>query len=407
MRILHIPHAYSPVLGGAELLCQRLSEKLASSGHQVSVFTSDVGDVNGYYQLDVKSVRGSTETLNGVMIKRFAYCGARYYRLGSRIIGLVPGKRARARIGSHILRSLSQKFSEAVLEEIGTFRPDVVMTMPHLVANVQAVLQVHRNECFPLVLIPLVHADWTDSIKREMARACEQADAVVASTAAEARQIQSEWGILANKVFTVWLGVDLPPMSCAAHRLPHVLFLGRKVPRKGIDHLVAAMRFVWGERPDARLILAGARTPQTEPIVRMIASLPQSESERILSLDNVTETTKLELLATATCLVLPSRSESFGIVLLEAMANRTPVVALDLPIFREVVTTGEDGLLVPPDDPENMAKALLFLLNNPTMAAEMGHRGRDKVARRFTWDQVADRYLLAYEYAIAERGHEA
>jgi phosphatidylinositol alpha-mannosyltransferase len=81
-------------------------------------------------------------------------------------------------------------------------------------------------------------------------------------------------------------------------------------------------------------------------------------------------------------------NESFGIVLLEAMASAVPVVASDIPGYRSVVSHGQEGFLCRPADARDMAKAILLILNDDTLRRQMGARGREK-AQRFSWSNVA------------------
>jgi phosphatidylinositol alpha-mannosyltransferase len=88
--------------------------------------------------------------------------------------------------------------------------------------------------------------------------------------------------------------------------------------------------------------------------------------------------------------------ESFGIVLLEAMAAGVPVVATDIPGYNEVVEDGVQGFLVPPEDPEALAEALLRLLRDPALRARMSAAGRQR-ARQYDWDEIARRVVEFYE----------
>jgi glycosyltransferase involved in cell wall biosynthesis len=95
--------------------------------------------------------------------------------------------------------------------------------------------------------------------------------------------------------------------------------------------------------------------------------------------------------ASADLFVLPSRMESFPLVLLEAMASGLPVVATAVGGVPELVVHGETGLLVPPNDPLALAQAINSLLDDPEGMKSMGARGRDTVRERYTWDKVAAR----------------
>ena len=97
--------------------------------------------------------------------------------------------------------------------------------------------------------------------------------------------------------------------------------------------------------------------------------------------------------------------ESFGIVLVEAMAAGLPVVASDIPGYREVVHDGVDGLLVPPRDPEALAAGLARVLREPELATRLGEAGRER-ARAFDWPIVVDRLEELYGRAIESAGYD-
>jgi glycosyltransferase involved in cell wall biosynthesis len=392
VRILHIPHAYWPVRGGAEHYCQRLSEELAARGHQVRVVTANVTSPEAFYQLGIFPVGPPREVHEGVEVVRIPF-GGPLYRLAPPRPG--PGRVARA-----LLRRELRRFQIRLAAEIDTYRPDVVMTLPHLFANVRCVLEIHRRGTFPLVLVPLMHEDDPYWPREELREALRRVEAVVAATPYEVERLQNAYGVPSDRVFLAGAGVDPPADSGPSERRPQVLFLGRKAPSKGIDLLLAAMEGVWKERPEVELVLAGARVPMTDEVERLLDQLPEDHKQRIRSLDDVSEEEKHELLVSSSCLVLPSPIESLAIVLLEAWAHATPVVALDLPALRTILEPGRDGLLVQPGQPQELAQALLTLLDDPSRAAVMGTMGRQKVARRFTWDRVAGAYLEAYEYAV-------
>jgi glycosyltransferase involved in cell wall biosynthesis len=96
-------------------------------------------------------------------------------------------------------------------------------------------------------------------------------------------------------------------------------------------------------------------------------------------------------------LVLPSRSEPFGIALIEAMACRKPVVAAAVGGIREIVTSGEDGLLVPPEDPGALAAAIGAVLRDRALGRRLGERARETVARRFTFETTGSAYAKLFE----------
>jgi phosphatidylinositol alpha-mannosyltransferase len=94
--------------------------------------------------------------------------------------------------------------------------------------------------------------------------------------------------------------------------------------------------------------------------------------------------------------------ESFGIVLLEAMAAGLPVVASDIAGYRTLITAGQEGLLTPPEQPDALAVALRQLLDQPYLRQEMGRRGELK-ARYYSWDGIVDKILDVYRDTVERK----
>ena len=378
------------------MLCKRVSEEVARLGHRVRVLTSDVGSVDAYYRYGVAPAKGRPTEINGVEIVTIPYGGVLYDPIGRWIDESLPGALAN-RLGNRLLQWIGNRFRAALAREISAFHPDVVMTSPHLVVNVESVMRIRRTMPFPLVWLPLLHENQDFSAFRTASR---QVDAAMALTEHEANLLRSEIGFPAEAVFTAGVGIDLPERNATAPRGDCVLFLGRKDPGKGVPRLLSAMRLVWEKHPAVTLVLAGARTPDTAVIDGLVAALPAQQRAAVSSLDDVSEQHKHELLAGVRCLVLPSRMESFGLVLLEAWSCGTPVVASDLPVFRGTVDHGDNGLLVEPDSDIALAGAILRFIENPAFAEQLGAAGKKKVTQRYRWGAVAERFLAAYEFAM-------
>ncbi len=165
---------------------------------------------------------------------------------------------------------------------------------------------------------------------------------------------------------------------------PTVLFCGRHEPRKGLEVLLESL----ADLPsDVRLWIA-SDGPDTERLKARFAGEP-----RVEWLGRLTEAEKASRLRGASVFCAPSlRGESFGVVLLEAMAAGTPIVASDLPGYRHVVRDGHDGVLVPPDDPRALAQAIRRVLNDEPMAAALVASGRERAAA-YSMRSLAERYV--------------
>jgi phosphatidylinositol alpha-mannosyltransferase len=169
---------------------------------------------------------------------------------------------------------------------------------------------------------------------------------------------------------------------------PTVFFLGRHEPRKGLDVLLAAMPAL----PADVTVWIGSDGPDTERLRVRHAGDP-----RLQWLGRLTDEEKRRRLAGADVFCAPSlRGESFGVVLLEAMAAGAAIVASDLSGYRLVARPGIDGELVEPGDPQALASALVRVLGDEARRAELVAAGRAR-AQSFSMDTLADRYLALYQ----------
>ncbi len=402
MRILHVPHAYHPVVGGAELICRKVSETLAAQGHEVHVLTTDVGAVQAYYEFAIERVVGPDEIIAGVPVKRLKFSGM-LYRIGGWANNDLRPRWLGRRVAGRIRRFLYSRLDRMISKEIVRLRPDVVLAMPHLVVNVQAVVSAKSSIDFPLVMVPMLHEQDPNLDVPSTARALSVANAVVALTPHEISRLIKSYGVAPDKIFLGGVGIDIiPTCTATSQSSERVLFLGRKARSKGIGDLLEAMRIVWRKRPQAELIIAGVRLPETREMDSQIAALSESDRNRIVEYDIVAGKEKSDLLLSIRCLVLPSKTESFGMVILDAWAHRKPLVTWDLPVFRSIIEDGVTGLLADPrGGPMALAEAILRLLENPDVADRMGASGYDIAASKYSWSNVAASYLDAYRYAIS------
>ena len=157
-----------------------------------------------------------------------------------------------------------------------------------------------------------------------------------------------------------------------------VLFIGVLERYKGVDVLLRAWRAVVNAIPDAELMIVGKGTRSHE--LRRLAARSGVEHS-ICFIDPVPQEELCWLLDQASCLVLPSRSEGLGRVVLESMARARPVVGSSVGGIPELIRDGCTGRLVAPGDPAALAAALTSLLSDPSLAAKMGHEARQSFER--------------------------
>lgn len=180
---------------------------------------------------------------------------------------------------------------------------------------------------------------------------------------------------------------------------PNILFVGRMEKRKGFRHLIRAFHSIKAAIPDARLIVCGAFSDKDKaPFVRY------ARATKLRSVHFVGYVSPEELpryYRTATIFCAPSTGfESFGIILLEAMAAGVPIVASDIAGYRQVVENGCEGVLVPPEDEQALAQNIIALLRDPQRRAVMSECGKRKAAQ-YDWSIIARRVLEYYQQLSA------
>lgn len=193
-------------------------------------------------------------------------------------------------------------------------------------------------------------------------------------------------------------GVDVAPFEGARPRdLPpgrRVLFVSRLDRRKGFRVALRAFARLAPDFPDLLFVVVGDGEERAA-----VRDLPELVRRRVILLGAVSHEELPSVHAAADVFVAPALGgESFGIVLVEAMASGLPVVASDIPGYREVVRRGVEGHLVPPGDAGAVADALRRVLTDPGLARRLGEAGRAR-ARQYSWERVAGQLEAIYEEA--------
>lgn len=170
-----------------------------------------------------------------------------------------------------------------------------------------------------------------------------------------------------------------------------IFFLGRHEPRKGLGVLIDAMKLL----PQDVTLWIGSDGPETEALQQRTHG-----DARIQWLGRISEEDKLDRLARASVFCAPSlRGESFGIVLIEAMAAGVPVVSTNIDGYRNVATDGTNAILVEPGNAQSLASSLARVLTDSRCAEQLAAQGLVR-ARQFSMDALADHYLDLYQRAL-------
>ncbi len=259
-----------------------------------------------------------------------------------------------------------------------------------------AALAEARRRGAAFTVLPAVHpGEWGDS--RLDVALYNRADAVLTLSHHEKQHLVHH-GADAARLHTLGLGPGTQGAGDGArfraqHGLggrPLVLFIGRKDRGKGYHALREAMAQVVAAVPDACLVAIG---PDTEP------PYPPVTEGALLDLGRASETDKEDALAACDVFCLPSKSESFGIVNIEAWSYGKPVLGGPAPAVRELIEDNVNGFCVT-QGPDEIASALIRLLANPALAHRLGAAGQALQQEKYTWDAVTEAHKNLFSRSL-------
>lgn len=417
MRILHVTQRYLPALGGSEALVAGLATRLVQRGHSVTIATTDALDFALFWEPQARRISLHQETIDDVRVLRFP---VRHLPLSRYAY---PGLR-------RLLWLLTRNnwVPTAWLHRISKFTPyvpdlfrwlattdeefDVVVgTTIVFESLVQAARLYARRKQRPFVVFPLTHlgagpAPGADPVSafytmRHQVDLVRSATFVVGMTPTEAT-FYTRRGVPGDAVAVAGPGIT-PDELLGGNpdrlrerlqiREPLVGVLSSLSVDKGSIHLLEAVRRLRKQGEDIQLVMGGAITPAFQ---RYWDRLSTEERRGIHLLGAVDEQTKRDFLAAIDVFAMPSRTDSFGIVYLEAWLYGKPVIGAQAWGMADMIRHGEDGFLVPFGDVAALAQAIHTLLRDPALAARLGAQGRRKTLAQHTWDDKVERIEQIY-----------
>ena len=216
-----------------------------------------------------------------------------------------------------------------------------------------------------------------------------------------------------NKVTTIHNGIDIKEFVKDVkgdtikqefdlnENFPIIGVIGSIAPAKGHKYFLKALVEVEKKYPKVATLIVG----ESPPVFRRWRGRMEELVEKLGLRERVIFTGLREdisqIMAALDVFVLPSIYEAFGLVLLEAMAFKKPIIASNVGGIPEIVEHGVTGLLVPPGDSESLAKAIIEITQHPKEAVKMGERGRERVERYFSLDVYVQKIEKVYEELLS------
>ncbi len=391
MKVAHLATRYPPGPGGVERHVAELAPRLAARGHRVDVYTSELYREYPLERLPASVPREERTGFGSV------------HRLP---VWSLPGE-------------LHYLFFRGLGAALARDRPDLLHAHTFGTNQVAVARRHHRRFGTPYVLTAHFHPIW--SIEGGWLRhrirgfydrwlagpVVREAAAVIVQTHEEERLLRLLRLPLPHLVIVPPGYRPLPPPPDGSPPFaetlglsgPYALFVGRLASNKGLLDLVDAFAILHREQPDAHLVLVGEDGGMRASVEARARS--GGIADRVHPVGHLADDPTLAAAYRGARLtVLPSEYEAFGLVLLESLAEGTPVVATRVGGIPEVVEDGRAGLLVPPRRPDELAEAIGRLFRDPALARRLGEHGRTAIVPRYTWDGLAERLDALYRELV-------
>jgi glycosyltransferase involved in cell wall biosynthesis len=387
VKIAQLSTRFPPGPGGVERHVREISVRLAARQHQVTCYTSDLYQEFPWQRLDPGVAR--SESLDGFRVERLP-------------VWSLPGE-------------LHYPFFRGLNRRLERDRPELLHAHTYGTNHAAAARRHSRKHRAPFVLTAHYHPPWSIQggwlrhrirgfYDHRLAAPILAAAARVIVQSHEEERLLRVHGFPLPKVALIPPGYTPLPRPLDGERPfadsldlpgPFLLFVGRLASNKGLVPLVEAFRELVHHDPTATLVLIGVDDGMGRAIEQRADAL--GIGPRVRRVGFVADERRLaSAFREARLFVLPSEYEAFGLVLLEALAQGTPVVASRVGGIPEFVEDGKAGCLVTPQSVPEIAEALLRLWDDEPTRRRLGAYGRDQVVPRFDWDRVTDRLEAVY-----------
>lgn len=373
MKILCVIQRFFPVIGGSELLTKTFMDHL-SKKHQITIYTTNAFDIKAFWDKNARTIKNNY-SLN-YEIKRFDF--------------LVPSQIAhdvkleKFSIPSNYPGPFSPKmWTELVSKQIDY---DLIYVTSFPYDHILPAYVAARKWNIPIIVTPFIHQGFPElyftSVKLTI---LNNSNGIFVISNSE-KNILKEYGINENKISVI------SPVLSEQKDFHHdqekfynefsiptnhkiILFVGSKSFTKGVIHLMESMNIVWKSHDNVTLLLIG---PDSKEFINYFSTIPKFRKDKIINLGTVSDETKTNAYHACDIFVMPSKSESFGLVYLEAWLQGKPVIACNIPPISDIIENKKDGLLVDFGNTIQIGNSILHLIDNPKICKQYGECGKKK-----------------------------
>ncbi len=292
--------------------------------------------------------------------------------------------------------------------------PEISHTSYLPYANIVYALLIAKVYGCPSVITPFLHEENRRYHHSAIKDVLGKFDLILACTPSE-KTLYIKMGLNEQKIEVLPMGIELPYYTSdhsayikktVQNTNPTILFCGYKNYEKGSLTLLHAIPLVTKNFGPVNFIFIGPSSKAFNYEMAKLKPLLRGSKLINLSPDNLTgvyDKKKIGAFQYADVFCMPSRSDAYGIVYLEAWVSKTPVIGADIAAMRDVINNGEDGFLIPFDAPDILAEKIIHLLRNPELRTQMGEAGYKKVIKNNQWGTIAKQTYEFYRSLITRR----
>ncbi|MDO8659800.1 MAG: glycosyltransferase family 4 protein [Candidatus Parcubacteria bacterium] len=398
------PHYYPSILTGSGVVVMKLAEELAKLGYDVSLITSNALTVRYWYDpIFGKKIEKKYEVHNKVKIYRLS-CYQLYsstcFILLKFLCNFLPKK-----LIDYIKIMSSGPYLIGLDKILASNNYDIIHCSPSpLAINKQVVAVLSKMREKPkLIITPFFHSQLSDFANPQLKKIFQSADFIHVITDIEKVEIHTKFLINVKKIIVIPLFLDIFNMHTADYLKKDViffkekynlgnkkiiLFAGIKGFGKGAIDLLLAINMLHKTNPEYILIAIGTGTPEWNNAKTKI------DKDCLLDFEYKTGKEKEIIFASCDVFCLPSKSESFGLVYLEAWHKEKPVIAADIPAVREFID--KDGVFIEFGNKEQIIEAIIKLTTEKSMASSLGKQGNSKLISKYTFSKIFPKYISMF-----------
>lgn len=396
-KILLLSHIFPPAIDGGSRVVYKIGQYFQSQGYQILYLSSDCSSTDDFTK--TKYLRSKKLTSDQLKIPVY-----HHLRQPLKFFNLFIPKKSYF----HQLLQVFQKgpifklvpFLKATVKII-KYQPDLIVAGPLPTTTILYANFLKKITHAKLLINASFHPSDPDFHQKPLIKTLQSTDYLWSLTQSETNYFIKNFKLNPKKIILAGNGIDsnflikktekLTPtrMTGESDRLK-ILFIGSLSAHKGLDTLITAFSTI-NDLQSTKLIIAGQKTLYYPEIKKQISILPKKLQSKIKFVFSFPQSKLSRLIDNCDVLILPSKQESFGLVLIEAWSRKKPVIVNNIPSLSEITNKTQGGLIFQTNNPNDLSKKILFLYKNPKKRHQLGQNGYNYVKNNYTWVKVGNK----------------